>query len=228
MDKEKMLEVLDLPKLTKKDTFSFGCNMCGECCHNRDENVIMLNPLDVYKIAKYLNMEVKDFLFKYCHGYCGEDSKLPFVILKAKMYRGVCPFLKDKCTIHPVKPAVCALFPLGRMTNSQTKEFTYFQHRSNCGDKKKTQTIEEYLAEFGILEEEQFTILWQQKCLEYATKLMKLQKKFPNLVGDFIFLGTILYLHYDITKDFTIQFEENCKVAEELLKTAINFKGSEN
>ena len=31
------------------DSFRFHCNVCGQCCKNRDD--ILLNPYDLYRIA---------------------------------------------------------------------------------------------------------------------------------------------------------------------------------
>ena len=226
MNQEEMLKLTELPKLTKKDTFTFGCNQCGKCCKNRDgDNAIMLTPLDVFKIAKYLKMEVGDFLRKYCVGYCGEYSKLPIAILKAKAYEGVCPFFKNECTIHSVKPAVCALFPLDRMSVYGTKELSYFKQPDVlCGNKTK-HTVEEWLSEFNMLEEEKFTILWQQKTGDLSIPLIKLYEKHPNsIIGDFIFLGAILYMNYDTEKDFMPQFEDNCRIATKVLEKAKTLK----
>lgn len=225
MDKQKAEEYLNLPKLTKKDSFEFGCNQCGECCRNRDnENAIMLTPLDVYKISKYLNITTVEFIEKYCYGYCGDNSKFPIVILKTKVYRGVCVFSKGKCSIHPVKPAVCALFPLGRMTIGKDSELTYFMQKTSCGNKTKY-TVEEWLSEFNMLEDEKITVIWQKKLFEFSEVVRKLCEKYPTAIHiftDFMFLGRI-YLDYDTSKDFLPQFEVNCTKVSELLIKATNF-----
>ena len=37
-----------------EDTISFNCKRCGKCCSGRTD--IIVNPYDVYKIAKTLNI----------------------------------------------------------------------------------------------------------------------------------------------------------------------------
>ena len=36
------------------DAFQFGCKQCGKCCINRED--ILLNPKDLYNIAKELGL----------------------------------------------------------------------------------------------------------------------------------------------------------------------------
>jgi len=169
-------EILKLPKLGKDDIFTWGCNRCGKCCKNRED--ILLTPLDVFKIAKYLNQSIQEILEEYCESYEGAESKFPIVRLRPREYRRTCPFAgKNGCRIHSVKPAVCALFPLGRMTNYETNEFTYFLQSVPCGNKNQTQTIREWLQDFSILEEENFNIIWHKKVMKISEILRELYEK---------------------------------------------------
>lgn len=76
----------------------------------------MLNPFDLYRAAKELKMEPKEFAEQYCETYLDNDSKMPIVRLLTMGFINRCPLLKDrKCSIHSVKPIVCAMFPIGRV-----------------------------------------------------------------------------------------------------------------
>ena len=95
------------------EEFKFNCTMCGKCCINRED--ILLNPKDMFNLAKELNMEPKQVLEAYCETYIGSDSRFPIVRLKPKGSIKRCPLLKDrKCSVHKAKPTVCAMFPIGR------------------------------------------------------------------------------------------------------------------
>ena len=206
-------ELLSLPKLGKEDTFAFGCNRCGSCCRERED--ILLTPLDLFKIAKYLNKSIGDILSDYCETYEGKDSKIPIVRIRPREYRRTCPFAKkDGCLIHPVKPAVCALFPLGRMTDARTNEFTYFLQPVSCGNKKQTQTVRQWLDGFSMLEEERFTVMWHQKVGELSGILRKVYSNI-SFIHDAIYsaLSVLLYLQYDLGADFMQQFMDNCAEA---------------
>lgn len=102
------------------DTISFNCQRCGGCCSNRED--IILNPFDVYQIAKGLNVQTHEVIAKYCKIVNGVNSGLPIVLLKADE-RNLCPFLSfDKtdlsevhfnCSINDFKPHICVLHPIG-------------------------------------------------------------------------------------------------------------------
>ena len=208
-------KLLELPKLGKDDSFTFGCNRCNSCCRERED--IILTPLDLFKISKYLNKFITDILGKYCNIYEGPESKIPVVRIKPLENKRKCPFVKkDGCIIQPVKPAICALYPLGRMTNEEKNELTYFVQPTTCGNKKHTQTIRQWLAEFSILNEEDFTILWHQKLNEISGILRELYSK-TSFNHDTInsVLAMNLYIFYDLEKDFLPQFTHNC---EEILR----------
>jgi len=206
-------KILSLPKLNKDDTFTFGCNRCGNCCRERED--ILLTPLDLFKMAGYLNAPSVDVLSKYCEMYEGRDSKLPLVRIKPREYRGTCPFAKKEgCLIHPVKPAVCALFPLGRMTDVRTNEFSYLLQPVTCGNKNQTQTVRQWLDGFSMLEEEGFTMMWHQKAGEISTVLRDIySRSTSNHEAINAGLFVILYLQYDLSGEFMPQFKDNCEEA---------------
>jgi hypothetical protein len=87
-------KLLSLPKLGKDDTFTFGCNRCGKCCRNRED--ILLTPLDLFKIARYLNKSIQEVMQEYCESYEGSGSKIPVVRIKPREYRLTCPFAKKE------------------------------------------------------------------------------------------------------------------------------------
>ena len=211
-------KVLSLPKLGKDDSFSFGCSRCGKCCRNRED--ILLTPLDLFKIARHLNKTITEILEEYCECYEGEHSQLPVVRIEPREYRRTCPFAaKEGCRIHPVKPVVCALFPLGRMTDAMTKEFSYFLHSVSCGSRRQTRTVRQWLDDFSILDEEAFTVMWHQKFGELSEILRDLYSRISfshEAINSMLMVS--LYISYDLNKDFTAQFTANCAEALRLVK----------
>lgn len=106
-------ENFDSMKRDINDTFRFHCTQCGKCCINRED--ILMSPQDVFKAAQALQMTPHDFVQLYCECYLGSSSRMPIVRLQPRGSIKRCPLLKDrKCMIHDAKPAVCAMFPLGR------------------------------------------------------------------------------------------------------------------
>ena len=100
-------------KIGVDELFPFHCTMCGKCCINRED--ILLTPRDIYNMAKELGITTKELFETYCETYIGCDSRMPIVRLKPRGSIKRCPLMKDrKCSVHKAKPAVCALFPIGR------------------------------------------------------------------------------------------------------------------
>jgi Fe-S-cluster containining protein len=90
------------------DEVPFDCAMCGRCCSQR---LILLNTEDVFRLADHFKMTVPVFMEKYGVVFATtEASKKPRLYLKVAGEK--CPFFADnKCSIHPVKPLICRLFP---------------------------------------------------------------------------------------------------------------------
>lgn len=110
------------------DTIKFNCKRCGRCCSGRSD--IIINPFDVYKIAKHLNITTQKVVEDYCSITVGCNSYLPIVTLKEDE-RGLCPFLKFfmkegvfGCSINNHKPGACIMHPIGvvRRYNTETEE----------------------------------------------------------------------------------------------------------
>ena len=109
LEKNRNMELLDT------ETFYFRCTCCGACCRERED--IVLNGYDVMRIQKYLGIDFMRLLNDYCELYVGRPSGIPVLRIKPKGAKKICPFLlRSKCRIHEVKPTVCALFPVGRVT----------------------------------------------------------------------------------------------------------------
>lgn len=134
--------------LGPEDTFDFSCDRCGRCCRERED--ILLNPADLFRIARFLGLPPGEIAKRYCEGYIGSDSRIPVIRLKPKPYRKTCPFLgPEGCSIHAAKPTVCALFPLGRAYIYPKDKLVYFCQDVSCGAKTEAHTVREWLAEFG-------------------------------------------------------------------------------
>lgn len=99
------MEVLELKSKT-----NLGCNMCDKCCIYRGD--IRLTPVNVYKISKYLKIDIKTFLENYTDKL---ENQEPELVLKTTGDKKQCILYDNKnkkCGIHSVKPMQCVMFPL--------------------------------------------------------------------------------------------------------------------
>jgi Fe-S-cluster containining protein len=83
---------------------AFECKMCGECCYGIGG--IFMEAEEQERIAAYLELSLSEFLHQYTET---RNGRIYAEIGK----NNYCIFFKkgQGCTIHPVKPARCALWP---------------------------------------------------------------------------------------------------------------------
>jgi len=119
------------------DDIRFQCQRCGSCCHHRrpqefdglvpgdrikefweKSNLIYLTKKDIDKISRRSKMMPLDFvdtLYEY-DGCCvkvedsGRKVILDLPVMKSRE-NTLCVFYNDGCSIYPVRPSACRLFP---------------------------------------------------------------------------------------------------------------------
>ena len=208
------------------DTFKFHCDQCGKCCTPRED--IILSPMDIFKMAKELKMTPVEFYHEYCVFNIGEHTRMPIVRLASEGKDTHCVLLKNhRCSVHKVKPAVCAMFPLGRYMSFEkddynaesidTSKVKYLLQPPECGDESETHTVREWLSGFDIKLEDEAFVQWQKAISRFSNKFKELEKKqdMLTMMEIWFVVRVSLYLQYDPSKEFLPQFIYN---VENLLK----------
>lgn len=226
-----IVENFDSMKIGVDEPFQFGCKQCGKCCINRED--ILLNAQDVYRLSKEVGMKPQDMIQEYGETYIGSSSRIPIVRLRPRGSINRCRFLKDrKCSVHKAKPTVCALFPIGRCMlfdktkakkpDYETAEIQYILNPPDCGDKSETHTVRQWLEEFGIPLDDPFFKKWNQTITEIGGIVHRAEGKLPDSTLEMMWnaIYALLYLNYDIEKEFMPQFEENAKNLLMLMRNA--------
>ena len=224
------------------EPFKFHCTLCGECCIHRED--ILLNSKDLFRIAKKLEITPHEAAVKYCEAYIGHDSRLPIIRLNPQGTEHHCPLLKDcKCMVHDSKPAVCAMFPIGRYMESEaTKQLAanledlktgktgYLYVNPECGDEAETHTVREWLNRFGIPLEDPYFVKWNQTIVELSSIIHDIEKKLRQELMSQIWTTAfmILYFDYDTHKDFLPQFYSNTTKLMEMMRSLAETTGNEN
>ena len=222
------------------EKFRFHCTQCGKCCINRED--ILLNPKDLYNIAATLSISQEEAVERYCETYMGGTSRLPIVRLRPQGSIKRCPLLKDrKCMVHKAKPTVCAMYPLGRclaisqdtMSRIETAELKpqFILNEVDCGDNAEEHTVREWLESFGIPVEDQYYIRWQRIAMLASKVIKSMEGSWTphglNMLLTLIF--NVLYLGYDMDKEFEPQFEERAEELRTILvKIGSGIGGAEN
>ena len=210
--------------------FRFKCRKCGKCCKHQD--TILFTPRDIFNIARKFHMTPEEVINKYAETYIGSASRIPVVHMVPRGQNAVCPFLRDGlCSIHDCKPTVCALFPLGRVVVNAEKlekgledgqvEVKYILNDIDCGSRKQVHTVREWLARFGIPENDEFFLLWSRLTARLHRMICALEEHHVsdgtlNLFWSAIF--STLYLDYDTSAEFLPQFQQAAEKLSSLCK----------
>ena len=94
----------------------------------------------------------------------------------------------------------------------------------DCGFRKRVNTVREWLARFGIPEQDEFFLLWSKVTITLHGMISKLEEKHASDATLNFFWNAIyaaLYVHYDTSKDFLPQFRLAAEMLTELCKETI-------
>lgn len=89
--------------LTRESSFSYSCNRCKKCCHDKR---IRLSPYEILRLARNLRISTKEFISRFT-----EEGG---TILRFRSEDGGCSLLGEEgCTVHADRPGACRIYPLG-------------------------------------------------------------------------------------------------------------------
>ncbi len=126
--------------LKKDSPYSYKCQVCSACCYNK---AIRIAPYEALRLSRNLGLTTTQF-----YSSCSEEGG---TILLNKP-DGSCVFLGSRgCSVHPDRPLVCRLFPLGQITDGQgvTKYASMPLHPDCLGVFDMDGTVESYLEAQG-------------------------------------------------------------------------------
>jgi Fe-S-cluster containining protein len=127
-------------RYTRASAFSYTCHACRRCCHDK---IIHVNPYEVARLARNLHMSTTEFLPRYtsANGTTLEHTE-----------DGACVFLTaEGCGVHPDRPLVCRLYPLGRTVTAEEGE-TFHEvqpHPQSEGEYGIGGTVQDFLTKQG-------------------------------------------------------------------------------
>jgi Fe-S-cluster containining protein len=120
--------------------FSYSCHACSRCCHDK---IIHVNPYEVARLARNRGLSTTAFLDRYtdAHGTTLKQTD-----------QGACIFLNPQgCGVHPDRPLVCRLYPLGRRITAAGEEWfgELAPHAQTEGEYGTNGTVDEFLTRQG-------------------------------------------------------------------------------
>lgn len=218
-----MKEVNDLASVKAvalNERVPFRCQLCGECCR-RVKDSIMLEPIDVFRLARYLQKQgepvlgTEDILEQYAHASWLED-KFPIFLLNTAGTLDACVFLKDgRCSVYEARPHVCRIYPFSAAPGRKGRDFQYFlcmekSHHFSDGLVR----VKDWLSE-NFPRETRTALKADYDAIPVISRniLAMEAEKFQSLLFQFLYYR---YFNYELNKPFLPQFRSNLEQLMEL------------
>lgn len=203
--------------------FCAKCNGCGDCCHGMTDT-IHLDPYDVHMLSEGLHQTFEELHNHHILAFHTEDGMvLPHLQMKDGP-DGACPLLgKDgRCQIHPFRPGLCRLFPLGRDYDADTQTFQYFIVDSGCPMPGKMKVkISKWIGIPDLPEYEHYIADWHYFCCRSKSMLAAASdeqyRERWNLFVLKVFFVTPYIIPADGSQNFYSLFRIRLKEAENVL-----------
>ena len=225
-------EISDGRLYSRNDMVRAGCQDCRGCssCCSGMGNSVILDPMDMYRLTTGLGLSFDALMTDKIELNVVDGIILPN--LKMSSGTETCAFLNEqgRCSIHPLRPGICRLFPLGRYYGSseegQEKEkkpegersFHYFLQVHECPMPNKTKVkVEKWVDTPNLRRYEQFICDWHY-FLEDVEQLIQRTDSDETVKNINLFLLKLFYIMpYSGETDFYAQFAQRFAQAKEVL-----------
>lgn len=143
------------------------CSGCSSCCRGMGSSIV-LDPYDVFRLTSGLGMTFEELMRDKIELNVVDGIILP----NLKMVRAApsmagdgaeekCAFLdgRGRCGIHPLRPGICRLFPLGRYY--ENGGFRYFLQTHECRKLNRTKVkVEKWIDTPDVKRNQDFVTQW--------------------------------------------------------------------
>lgn len=195
--------------LVKADTRD--CQGCSACCKGMGRSIV-LDPLDVHRLTTFLGKTPQELVSGYIELNVVDGIILPNLAMTGEEER--CSFLNQegRCSVHPARPGICRLFPLGRFYENNA--FQYFLQVHECPKERTKIKVKKWLDTPNLKAYEQYINKWHyfqkdlQKMLESQSDDMR-KKVSMYILQEF-------YFKPYTAEEFYEEFEQRLKKAREV------------
>lgn len=197
----KLYELNDMVKADCGD-----CKGCSACCQGMGESII-LDPLDIYHLESGLHKTFEELLAEALELHVVDGVILPNLKMGGSNER--CSFLSEegRCKIHPFRPGICRIFPLGRLYENNT--FRYFLQTGECKKDNRTKVkVSKWIDTKDKRKNQQYIADWHY-FLKDVEKSLEREKNDDTIKSKNMYLLNTFYVKpYDEEQDFYTQFYE--------------------
>lgn len=192
-----------------------GCKGAAVCCHGMG-NSIILDPYDIYRLTTNLNLTFEELLIDKIELNLVDGVILPNLKMTG-LYEG-CAFLgqEGKCSIHPYRPGICRIFPLGRVYEDH--DFKYFLQTNECENLSKTQIrVSKWIDTREPEKNKQFLIDWHYFLNDVENIIKNTQDESLIRNVNMYILNSFYVKKYTTDMEFYIQFSQRLSTIRKVL-----------
>ena len=197
------------------DMAKLGCNDCAGCssCCRGMGNTIVLDPYDVWRLTGGLGVSLQQLLAGHLELNVVDGIILPNLKLAGDSEQ--CTFLNDagRCSIHPYRPGICRLFPLGRYYEEDGFRYILQIHECEKTNRSKVK-IRKWMDTPDMERYDAYIADWHAFLSKLRTKLEDASSDLAKSVSMYI-LQRFYLLPYDTSRDFYSQYEARIAAAKE-------------
>jgi uncharacterized protein len=138
-----------------------------------------LDPYDIFRLETGLDLSFEELLAEAVELNLVDGMILPN--LKMSGEGEACTFLNEegRCRIHPCRPGICRMFPLGRIYEDHG--FRYFNQIHECRKAQKTKVkIRKWMDTPDLGRYENFIVEWHYFLKELEERLEKKREQKPE------------------------------------------------
>lgn len=222
-------EIYDGHFYTPQDMVPVGCSDCSgcsACCRNTGDSII-LDPFDMYLLSKGTGKVFTDMIEDEIEIRIVDGLILPNLMQHHEDSSSKasdpadddhCPFLSDqgRCTIHPYRPGMCRLYPMGRYYTENG--FLYILQKDECTEREKTPVLlRDWLGYQDLPGYEVYIQNWHDFKKEAEKALDSLTEKSRDSVTRYIL--QIFFVHPYLTEqDFYPQYYARMEICRQALE----------
>lgn len=194
------------------------CKGCSACCQGMGESIV-LDPYDVYRLTKGLNISFEALLDDKFELGVYDGMILPH--LKMSGANEACAFLNNegRCSVHNIRPGICRLFPLGRFY--ENGGFKYFLQIHECKNQNRTKVkVKKWIDISDLKQNEVFVNKWHDFVNEIQDKMMQVKDDaLFKKINMFLLQQFFIERYHD--EDFYKQFDERLEKAKTVVSMLV-------
>lgn len=204
-----MEEVSDGKLYGLNDMVKAGCEDCvgcSACCHGMGSSIV-LDPYDIYRLTAQMGQTLESLLAGKIELNVVDGMILPNLSMSGS--EEACGFLDEngRCSIHPYRPGICRLFPLGRIY--EDRSFQYFLQVHECRRENRTKVkVKKWIDTPEVKRYEEFVCRWHYFLKDVAEVNRKAGDAEQEKAVNIYVLQTFYMMLYEVERGFYEQFEE--------------------